>query len=106
VIRLGVLREGVMRFVTVRDLRLKARALWEKLDEEREVVLTSNGRPVAVLSAVDEATLEETIDSLRRARAMRAVRRMQEAAVANGLHRWSAGRVQAEIRAARQGRRR
>ncbi len=43
-----------MKFVTVRDLRGKTAALWKQLEQEKELVVTSNGKPIAVLSATDE----------------------------------------------------
>ncbi|MBI5482771.1 MAG: type II toxin-antitoxin system Phd/YefM family antitoxin [Deltaproteobacteria bacterium] len=95
-----------MKFVTVRDLRLKPRELWEKLKAEHEVVLTSNGRPVAILAGVDEDTFEDTVSALRRLRAMRALDRIHRHSIARGLDRVSQARIEAEIRAARAERRR
>ena len=34
-----------MKFVSVRDLRGKAADIWRALPGEREMVITSNGRP-------------------------------------------------------------
>ncbi|BCV22168.1 hypothetical protein hamaS1_22370 [Moorella sp. Hama-1] len=39
-----------MRFVTLRELRLKSGEIWRQLQKEGEMVITSNGKPVAVLS--------------------------------------------------------
>jgi prevent-host-death family protein len=95
-----------MKFVTVRDLRLKPRDLWEKLKTAHEVVLTSNGRPVAVIAGVDEDSFEATVAALRRLRAARAVEEMQRRSVERGLDRLSLAVIEAEIRAARAERRR
>ncbi len=57
-----------MKFVTVRDLRGSPRQVWKKLAEERELVLTSNGKPIALLSPVTEESLERDLATLRRAR--------------------------------------
>ncbi len=43
-----------MRFITVRDLRGRPGQVWSKLSREKEVILTSNGKPIAILSAVSE----------------------------------------------------
>ena len=40
-----------MKFIIVRDLRGRSGQVWTKLAREREVVLTSNGKPIAILSA-------------------------------------------------------
>ena len=50
-----------MKFVTVRDLRGKSGQVWKDLARERDIVLTSNGKPVAILSAVTERNLEESL---------------------------------------------
>ena len=94
-----------MKFVTVRDLRLKPRELWEKLKTEHEVVLTTNGRPVAIMAGVDEDSFEATVSALRRLRATRAVELLQRRSVARGLDRLPVAAIDAEIRAVR-GRRR
>ena len=66
-----------MRFISVRDLRGKSGEVWKELAEERELVITSNGKPIAILSAVSEETLEDSLRAIRRARAMAAVQTLQ-----------------------------
>ena len=61
-----------MEFVTIRDLRLKPAEVWDKLRQQREIILTSNGRPVAVIAGVGENDVEETVTALRRGRAQAA----------------------------------
>ncbi|NTW89032.1 MAG: type II toxin-antitoxin system Phd/YefM family antitoxin, partial [Desulfobulbaceae bacterium] len=39
-----------MKFLSVRDLRGKSAQIWKDLPEEREMVITSNGRPIAILA--------------------------------------------------------
>ena len=48
-----------MRFVSVRELRGKSAAIWKELAEEKDLVVTSNGKPIALLSATSEELLEE-----------------------------------------------
>jgi len=86
-----------MRFVTVRDLRGKPALVWKRLSVERDIVVTSNGRPVAILSAADGETLEESLSALRRARAMQAVAAMQTRAARTGKDRLSLDAVNREI---------
>ena len=73
-----------MRFISVRDLRGKSAEIWRELADEREMVVTSNGRPIAILAAVDEANLEASLRAFRRARAVDAVTELQRASVARG----------------------
>lgn len=74
-----------MQFVSVRDLRGKSSAIWEKLRSEREMVITSNGKPIAVLSAVSENTLDETLRAIRRSVAVSSVTALQDHSVRSGL---------------------
>ena len=94
-----------MEFVTIRDLRLKPGAVWDKLRQQREVILTSNGRPVAVIAGVGENDVEETVAALRRARAQAAVSRLRRAAAASGANKLSAAEIEAEIAQVRRERR-
>ena len=98
-------RENVrMRFLTVRELRSQSAAVWRRLANEGEIVITSNGKPVAILSAVSPENLEESLAVLRRARAVAAVDAMQRQSVAAGTHSMKPEEIQAEIAAVRRGR--
>jgi len=93
-----------MRFLSVRDLRGKSGDVWRNLPVVRDMVVTSNGRPVAILSAVDESSLEESLGAIRQARAAAALTRLQHDAVTRGLDRLTRDDVKAEIRAVRRAR--
>lgn len=95
-----------MKFISVRDLRGKSAQIWRKLTEERNLVVTSNGRPKAILTAVTEDNLEESLAAIRRAQAIDAVRSMRAAARASGADRMTLEEINAEIAAARKERRR
>ncbi len=90
-----------MRFVSVRELRGNSAEVWRELAEEREMIITSNGKPIAILSAVSEETLEESLADIRRARAISAVDNMQLASVKAGTSRTSLGEINAEVAAVR-----
>ena len=66
-----------MKFISVRDLRGRSGQVWNQLARERDLVLTSNGKPMAILSAVSEGELEQSLAAIRRARAVAAVEKMQ-----------------------------
>lgn len=95
-----------MRFVSVRELRTKSADVWRELGEERELVITSNGKPIAIVSATDEQSFEQSLAEIRQARALRAVKQLQERSATSGRDRMSAKDIDAEIAAARKGRRR
>lgn len=95
-----------MKFITVRDLRGRSGQVWTKLAREREVILTSNGKPIAILSAVTEDTLEESLAAVRRARSVAAVERLQRQSVNSGMDTLSPAIINLEITSARKARRR
>lgn len=94
-----------MRFVTVRELNTKPKEVWREVRKD-EVVVTSNGKPIALLSAVTEETLDKTRKALRRARALMALEEMQEKSLASGLDKITDSEIEAEIQAVRENRRR
>ena len=94
--------DEVMNFVSVRELRSRSAAVWQALDEERHLVVTSNGKPIALLSATSPETFDETLAALRQAEALRAIESMQQSAREAGADRLSLGEINAEIAAVRQ----
>jgi antitoxin (DNA-binding transcriptional repressor) of toxin-antitoxin stability system len=46
--------------------------------------MTNNGRPIALLTPLSDETLEDTVSAVRRAKAINAVKKMQEISVALG----------------------
>jgi len=94
--------EAPMRFVSVRDLRSKSADVLRELPNEREMVITSNGRPVAILAAVNESNLEESLSAFRQARAVDAVAELQRRAVVQGTNKLSLAEIEAEIAAVRR----
>ena len=91
-----------MDFVSVRELRSQSAAVWRSLAREKDLVVTSNGKPIAVLSATTASTLEESLAALRQARAQLAVAAMQRRASETGDDRMTLDEVNAEIGAVRR----
>lgn len=90
-----------MDFISSRELRVNPRPVFERLEGEREVIITSHGKPVALMLGVNGEDVEEVVRSVRRARAELAVSRMRRAAAEKGLAETD---VESEIEAARRGR--
>jgi len=90
-----------MRFLSVRDLRSKSAQVWEELPEQREMIVTSNGRPIAILAAINESNLEASLSAFRQARAVEAVSSLQRRSVATGTDALSMEEIDAEIKAVR-----
>lgn len=91
-----------MRFLSVRDLRGKSAQIWKDLPEEREMVITSNGRPIAILATISESNLEESLTAFRQARAVEAVAALQRRSADQGTNRITMDEIDAEIRAVRK----
>ncbi len=87
-----------MKFVPVREFRLHPGAVWRKLKEERELVLTSRGKPVGLLAPLDEASFEQTLRVWRQAQGMAALVQLQREAKRKGLDRLTPAQIQTEIR--------
>lgn len=91
-----------MRFLSVRDLRGKSSQVWKELREEGEMVVTNNGRPIAILSSVDGPNLEESLSAFRQARAASAVASIQRRSVEKGTDKLTLSDINREIRAVRR----
>ncbi len=91
-----------MRFVSIRELRNQSALVWKALAEEKDLVITSNGKPIALLSAMVEENLEESLGAVRRARAQAAATALQQASLQAGNNRLSLADINAEIDAARR----
>lgn len=91
-----------MKFITVRDLRTTPAQVWKALPEEREIVITNNGKPIALLTPLTDTDLEDTLAAVRRARAISAVKKMQATAVEKGLSGMTMEEIDEEIQAYRK----
>jgi antitoxin (DNA-binding transcriptional repressor) of toxin-antitoxin stability system len=91
-----------MKFISVRDLRGKSAEVWKKLPGEREIIITSNGRPIAILAAVNESNLEDSLSAFRQARAVEAVAAIQRRSLEQGTDRLTLKEIEVEIKAVRR----
>jgi len=91
-----------MKFLSVRDLKEKSSQIWKELPGQKEMVLTNNGRPIAVLSAVNEENLEQVLAAFRRSRAVAATTALQYASTAKGTSGLSTKEIDEEIAAVRR----
>lgn len=93
-----------MRFISVRDLRSKSAQVWKDLPSEGEIIVTSNGHPIAVLAPVTESGLEDMLQAFRRARAVEAVAALQRESSRAGGAPLSMEEIDAEIQEVRRAR--
>lgn len=91
-----------MKFITSREIRSNPARLWE-VREGDEAVITVNGKPRAVVVAVGD-DLEETLATVRRARAAAALQKIRIHSREQGLEDLPEKEIEAEIRKVRVGR--
>ncbi len=91
-----------MKFITVRDLRTSPAKVWKQLPEEQEMVITNNGRPIALLTPLNDINLEETLKAVRSARAINAVRQMQIKSMKNKNNTLTEEEIENEIKETRK----
>lgn len=92
--------EADMQFYTIRELRTTPKALWERLAQDGEVVITNNGRPSALMINIADGSFEETVRAVRQAKAMIAFNAMRMQAAKQGH--FTDTDIEAEIRAVRE----
>ncbi len=90
-----------MKFLSIRDLKTKSSQIWKELPTQKEMVVTSNGRPIAVLSPINENNLEQVLSAFRRARATDAVSSIQYDSVRQGTDTITMDEIEDEIKAVR-----
>ena len=71
-----------MDYLAVKDLK-KTRSLREKLEKERELILTKDGQPFALIIGISPDNVEESLDEVRRAMFSTAVMRARQRAMTN-----------------------
>jgi len=94
-----------MKTLTIRDFRTRPRQAQETLAAEGEALLTSNGRPVALMLRVDGESLEEALEIVRRARALQALREIRREARERGVDRLGMREIDSIIARSRKERR-
>lgn len=86
-----------MRFLTVRDFRTSSARVWKELPKEQEMIITNNGKPIALLTPLCDKTLEDTLSAFRRAKAINAVKLIQQQSIKNGTDKLTLEDINYEI---------
>ena len=94
-----------MKFMSIRDLRSDTGKLRRELQADREIVVTANGRPIALMTRVGPDTVEDEILAIRRARARAALGRVRTRAKTAGLDRLTMTQIDAIVAQVRRERR-
>lgn len=73
-----------MKFMSVREFRVNTGTMRRDVDRDEEVVLTANGQPFAIVSAVNPESFDKELRAIRGARAKVALERVRESAARSG----------------------
>ena len=93
-----------MRFISVRQMRQNSAELWKQLREDAEIILTSNGKPIAVMAGVDEKNVEKFILACRKAKAVIAMEEMQQTSIKAGTDKMSMAEIEVVVGQVRKSR--
>ena len=91
-----------MQFMSVREFRVNTGLMRRGLDRDEEVVLTANGRPFAIVSAVCPEAFDKELRAIRGARAKVALERARESAARAGTASMPMAEIDAVIAGARR----
>ena len=92
-----------MKFMSAREFRVNAGQMRRDLDRDEEVVLTANGRPFAIVSAVCPEVFDKELRAIRGARAKVAMERVRESAARAGTADMPMEKIDAIIAGVRRG---
>lgn len=93
-----------MKFLSVRDFRTSPARIWKELPQEQEMIITNNGKPIALLTPLTDTTLEETVEAIRKAKAINAIKLMQQKSLKLKNNEMALEDINAEITEARKNR--
>ena len=74
------------------------------MPDEKEMIITNNGRPIALLTPLSDENLEDSLKAVRQARAINAVKKLQSESIQNGGNRITEEDVEQEIIESRKNR--
>lgn len=86
-----------MDYLAIKDLK-KTKVVRERLEQERELIVTKDGTPFALLVGISPGEVEEAVREIRRALFSAAVVRARRRAAGRAP---TAGEIEKEIKASR-----
>lgn len=90
-----------MDFVTVREFRTQPGKVWKKLESGKDLVVTRNGKPFALLTFTEPDRVEENLRAIRHARFQETLAAQHNRARRLGLDGLTLDEINAEIATAR-----
>jgi prevent-host-death family protein len=96
----------IVSTISINELKKRPIGQWLRSGGDGDIVVTSEGRPVAVLLPIHSEGLQSTLSMLRSIRAVQAMSALQQTAARNGACKLSQKEIDAEIKVTRRIRRR
>ena len=93
---------GSMSFVSFRELRTSTGKINDMLTDSGKIVITSNGKPKAIMLQVNETDFEETLAVINQIKLARAINNIRTSAKNSGASEMSLDEINAEIQASRR----
>ena len=94
-----------MSFVSFRELRTSTSKINDMLTDNGKIVVTSNGKPKAVMIQVNENDFEETLAVLNQIKLTKSISNMRASAEHSGVAEMTLDEINAEIALSRKDRR-
>ena len=91
-----------MQMIASRELCSKPGAVWSKLAAEGSIVVTRDGRPIAIVTPTSPETMIEDFQEIAFSQARRAVRNLRASSSKTNLASLSLEDIESEIQAARK----
>jgi len=74
-----------MEFLSVRELKNSSKDVWKRLAKQEKMVITNNGKPVALMLNLYNEDLENVLEIIRRAKMMGLFNKVQMKSVRREL---------------------
>ena len=91
-----------MEFIAVREFRIRPGKIWKKLKKSKRMLITSNGKPVAMLTDMEGKDIEEELRADSIAKGILALSKIREHAKEKGLNKLKMKDITKEINSARK----
>lgn len=91
-----------MEFIAVRDFRIRPGKVWKKLKKSKRMLVTSNGKPIAMLTDMEGKDLEDELRADSIAKGILALSKIREHAKEKGLNKLKMKDIIKEIKSARK----
>ena len=91
-----------MQMIASRELSSKPGAVWSKLAAEGSIVVTRDGRPIAIVTPTSPETMIEDFQEIAFSQARRAARNLRASAAKTDVASLSLEDIEGEIQSARK----